>query len=109
MDTVRDSYSVGQWHGMPRYQCLLCRFDSLDRAVIEKHIQTVHKTTMPASGRVLDARGKPITELPVPETAYAYEVTLAEWSEEGEDDDGSVGCDSTEPSGEVSGDAVGSR
>ncbi len=42
------SYTVGRWHEMECYQCLLCPFDTLDRPTIEAHIAERH---MPAPAR----------------------------------------------------------
>lgn len=48
LDPIADLYEVGQWKGMPRWQCKLCPWDTLEgEEVIRKHIVTTHMAPPP--------------------------------------------------------------
>ncbi len=37
-----EHYRVGEWKGMPKYECAYCAFDALSKAAIEEHYQARH-------------------------------------------------------------------
>lgn len=64
MPEIDRLYTEGSWHGMPRYQCTQCPFDSLNEEVIRDHIRLRHMAPEPTTRTVaglVDAHGNPIT------------------------------------------------
>jgi len=37
---MRKQYEKGKWNGIPNYQCLQCRFATLDEDLIIKHVKS---------------------------------------------------------------------
>lgn len=49
-------YSIGEWHGIKRFECKLCPFDVLeDESLIQEHLK-MHLPPPPAAALVLVAK-----------------------------------------------------
>lgn len=58
-------YDIGQWNGLPRYQCRLCQFDTLDEDAIKRHLEDRHwprPVTQPVAVPLYDRFGNLISE-----------------------------------------------
>lgn len=42
------AYRVGRWARLPHYRCAHCRYETLDHAAIERHVEKTHNK--PAAG-----------------------------------------------------------
>ncbi len=42
-----EHWEMGQWNGLPRYQCRYCAFDSLEVETIARHYQERHAPPLP--------------------------------------------------------------
>lgn len=65
-DSIALPYTVGEWKGLPRWQCNLCPFDTLagEEAILE-HIYKVHMPPQqPERPQILkaDRFGNPVEE-----------------------------------------------
>lgn len=63
MPGAEDLYTIGQWKGLPRYQCNVCAFDTLHEDVIIEHVTQAHMAP-PVQTRVVpgivDRFGNPV-------------------------------------------------
>lgn len=64
-EQILEVIEVGEWKGLPRYQCKLCPFDSLHRDVVVAHVLARHFPAQPRPGQagtplLLDRYGNPV-------------------------------------------------
>ena len=58
-------YTVGRWKTLPHYRCTKCRFDTFDRAAMERHIELWHTprvVRVRSETPLVDRFGNPITK-----------------------------------------------
>lgn len=49
-------WTVGQWSGLPNYECKECPFSTLDLPLMEEHIVKVHSTQITSEAEPVRSR-----------------------------------------------------